>query len=89
MEKYTHNKFQDGGTQENLQSQVAVWFRIEYKSVTCSVSLQYKRLCLAVFSLKSKDKIQVLKVKKGKVKFSPLQALKGLRVVRGWDSHIF
>jgi hypothetical protein len=26
---------------------------------------------------------------KGKVKFSPLQALEALRVVRGWGSHIF
>jgi hypothetical protein len=27
--------------------------------------------------------------KKVKVKFSPLQALEALRVVRGWGSHIF
>jgi hypothetical protein len=26
---------------------------------------------------------------KGKAKFSPLQALEALRVVRGWGSHIF
>jgi hypothetical protein len=28
-------------------------------------------------------------IQSGKVKFSPLQALEALRVVRGWGSHIF
>jgi hypothetical protein len=45
---------------------------------TPSRGVLHEPLILLIWSLKVK-----------KVKFSPLQALEALRVVRGWGSHIF
>jgi hypothetical protein len=56
---YTLDKFQDGGSNENPQSLIAVRFRVNTSQkselwATCSVLLQYKRLYVTAFYLKSK-----------------------------------